>query len=85
MSSSFATDVLPLFELGDIACMAPRGILIGSADWMCDPAAVGDYPDHGNARRVYSALERGVMPPGNRWPQAPLDTFWTWMTDGFNP
>ena len=52
---------------------------------MCDPAAGNGYPDHGNARRVYSALARGVMPPNRRWPQDWLDIFQSWMTDGFNP
>ncbi len=85
MSTSFATDILPLFKPGDIGCMAPRGVLIASADWMCDPAARNGYPDHGNARRVYSALARGVMPPNRRWPQDWLDIFQSWMTDGFNP
>jgi hypothetical protein len=85
MTMSFATDILRLFRPGDIGCMAPRGVFIGSAEWMCDPAAGGGYPDHGNARRVYSALARGVMPPGQKWPQDRLDTFQSWMTDGFNP
>ena len=56
MATSFATDILPLFKPRDIGCMAPRGVLVASANWMCDPAAGNGYPDHGNARRVYSAL-----------------------------
>jgi hypothetical protein len=39
MATSFAADILPKFRPGDIACMAPKGIHIGSAEWMCDPAA----------------------------------------------
>jgi hypothetical protein len=85
MTTSFTTDILPLFRPGDIGCMSPRGILIGSVDWMCDPAAGNDYPDYGNARRVYAALAGGFMPPGQKWPQAQLDKFQAWMTDGFNP
>jgi len=85
MPTSFATDILALFKPGDIGCMAPRGILIGSAEWMCDPAPSNEFPDHGNARRVYSALERGIMPPNRKWPQESLDLFASWMTDGFNP
>jgi hypothetical protein len=85
MAKSFATDILPMFKPGDIGCMAPRGILIGSADWMCDPTAGNGYPDHGNARRVHSALSRGVMPPNRKWPQDWIDTYNAWMTDGFNP
>lgn len=85
MATSFAAEILPLFKPGDIGCMAPRGILIGSAEWMCDPAAANGFADHGNARRVYSALSRGVMPPNRPWPQESLDIFQRWMTDGFNP
>jgi len=85
MALSFATDIRPLFRPGDIGCMAPRGVLLGSAEWMCDPASGNGYADHDNARRVHSALERGVMPPGNSWPQEWLDIFQAWMADGFNP
>jgi len=85
MTSSFATDILPLFKPTDIGCMAPRGVLLGSADWMCDPAGADGYPDHGNARRVFSALSRGVMPPNRKWPQESLEKFDQWINEGFNP
>jgi hypothetical protein len=85
MTTRFATDILPLFDAGEIGCMAARGILIGSADWMCDAAAGDGFPYHGHARRVYSALSRGVMPPTGKWPQDQLDTFQAWINDGFNP
>jgi hypothetical protein len=85
MATSFAADILPKFRPGDIGCMSPKGIHIGSAEWMCDPAAGNGYPDHGNARRVHSALARGIMPPGHKWPQEWIDGFECWMTDGFNP
>lgn len=83
--TQFGQDVLPLFRASDIGCMAPRGILLGSSDWMCDPAASDDYPDHGNARRVFAALSAGIMPPNGKWPQSRLDVFQRWMNDGFNP
>jgi hypothetical protein len=85
MAASFATDILPLFKPGDIGCMAPRGVLIGSAEWMCDPAAGDGFADHGNARRVHSALTRGIMPPNRPWPQQSVEIFEGWMADGFNP
>jgi hypothetical protein len=65
--------------------MVPKGVLLGSADWMCDPAGNENFPDHGNARRVYCALSGGFMPPGNKWSQAWLDAFRNWMADGFQP
>jgi hypothetical protein len=85
MSASFSTDVLPLFRPGDITCMAPKGVRLSDAQWMCDPAASDDFGDHSNARRVYAALSAGFMPPGQKWSQDQLDTYSTWMTDGFKP
>jgi hypothetical protein len=85
MVTSFATDILPKFRIGDIGCMSPKGILIGSAEWMCDSAGGDGFFDHANARRVYAALSQGLMPPGNKWPQEWIDTYKCWMTDGFNP
>jgi hypothetical protein len=85
MTTSFAQDILPKFRPGDIGCMAPKGIRIGNAQWMCDPSANGGFADHGNARRVYAALAQGFMPPGQKWPQDWLDAYERWMTDGFNP
>jgi hypothetical protein len=63
MAKSFATDILPMFKPGDIGCMAPRGILIGSADWMCDPTAGNGYPDHGNARSFGVVARRDAAQP----------------------
>ena len=84
MGTSFATDIRPLFRPGDIGCMAPRGVLLGSVDWMCDPSPTFAFADHGNARRVWFMLSSGTMPPGAKWPQDRLDIFKQWMTDGFN-
>jgi hypothetical protein len=85
MSPSFATDILPLFRPGDITCMASKGVRLSDALWMCDPTASDGFGDHGNARRVYAALSAGFMPPGHKWSQDHLDTYSTWMTDGFQP
>ncbi|HEY8008373.1 MAG TPA: hypothetical protein VIE66_16615 [Methylocella sp.] len=85
MPTSFATDIRLLFRPTDIGCMAPRGVLLGSADWMCDPAASAGFSDHGNARRVFAALSQGVMPPNGKWPQERLDRYQKWMDEGFNP
>ena len=83
--TSFATDIAKKFRPSDIGCMAPKGVLLGSADWMCDPAAADGFDDHGNARRVYDALKQGFMPPDHKWSQDWLDTYQKWMDDGFNP
>lgn len=85
MAVSFARQILPMFRPGDIACMAPKGIRLGDTAWMCDPAADQGFDDHGNARRVFAALSAGFMPPGQQWPQASLDLFSGWMTEGFQP
>jgi hypothetical protein len=84
MTISFATDVLPLFRTADINCMAARGVQLGATNWMCDPAAKFGFPDHGNARRVFSALSRGVMPPNGAWSPDRLVIYQQWMSDGFN-
>jgi hypothetical protein len=82
---SFAKDIARKFRSSDIGCMAPKGVLLGNAQWMCDAAAGHGFDDHANARRVYAALEDGVMPPDHEWPEEWLDTYRRWMEDGFNP
>ncbi len=82
--TSFAADILVKFRPGDIGCMAPKGILLGSAEWMCDPAPNFGFADHGNARHVFDVLERGVMPPGQKWPPDWLQQYQQWMTSGFS-
>jgi hypothetical protein len=64
--------------------MSARGVQLGVATWMCDPAAKFGFPDHGNARRVFSALSRGAMPPDGAWPPDRLAIFQQWMNEGFN-
>ena len=83
MPTCYANDILPMFRPGDIGCMTPKGIHLGDAQWMCDPAANDGFDDHANARRVFAALSSGFMPPGHKWPQDWLDIYSNWMTDGF--
>ncbi|MGC2776367.1 MAG: hypothetical protein WA418_12130 [Bradyrhizobium sp.] len=85
MATSFSSDVLPLFRSIDINCMNNKGVHLGDEQWMCDAAGNDDFEDHANARRVFAALSSGFMPPGHPWPQASLDTYTTWMSDGFLP
>ena len=65
--------------------MSPKGVRLGDASWMCDPAAGDDFADYANARRVFAALSSGFMPPGHKWSQDRLDTYSSWISDGFQP
>jgi hypothetical protein len=84
-TTGYAEDIQPMFRPGDITCMTRRGVRIGDAQWMCDPAANHGFNDHGNARRVHAALSDGFMPPDGQWSQDWLDIYSKWMTDGFQP
>jgi hypothetical protein len=83
--TSYTSDIKPKFRPGDIRCMAPKGIELGDADWMCDPSPSDEFADHANARRVFAALSDGFMPPDGAWQKDWLDTYARWMTDGFQP
>ena len=83
MSVSYFADILPKFRPGDIRCMKGKGVLLGDADWMCDPSAAEGFDDHGNARRVYAALSEGFMPPDGAWPPDWIETYRNWMNGGF--
>ena len=85
MPRTYSKDIRPLFRPQDITCMSKAGVRFGDAAWMCDPAGNHGFADHGNARHVYAALEKGVMPPDKKWPQQALDTYKTWMNGGFVP
>ena len=85
MTTGYAQDILLMFRPGDIGCMNPKGIHLGSAQWMCDPAVNHGFDDHANARRVFAALSSGFMPPGHKWSQEWLDIYSNWMADGFQP
>ena len=63
MAQSYATDIRPLFRDQDRQCMVPHGIRLDQADWMCDPAPVYGFNDHGNARLVHKRIATGEMPP----------------------
>lgn len=73
MALSFATDILPLFRAGDIACMKNAGVELDDPAWMCVAA---------NARSVYDAVAGGSMPPDEPWPAERVARFKAWMDAG---
>lgn len=77
--------VLPEFRTADIGCMAMKGVLLGNAEWMCEPPGGERLADHADARRVYAVLSQGIMPPGNTWPPAWMETFTSLRRYGVNP
>ena len=83
MPLSYAQDIRPLFRAGDISCMAQKGVLLGNTEWMCSPNGGDSFPDHENARRVFSVLSEGSMPPDVSWPRDKVAIFEQWMNDGF--
>jgi hypothetical protein len=85
MDVSVTADILPKFRAGDVSCMARGHVNLGGAAWICDPAAGAGYADRANARRVFSALSQGKMPPNGRWPPEWLATYQGWMDSGFHP
>lgn len=85
MDVSFATHILPKFRPGDIPCMARGQVKLNDAAWMCDPAGAPGYADHANARRVFGALSKGIMPPDGAWSPDWLATYRRWMDSGFHP
>ena len=85
MTVTFKDDVAPLFRPQDLACMIRSGVDLGSAQWMCDPAPAFGFADHGNARKVFGAVSKGVMPPDAPWPAASIATYQSWMSGGFAP
>jgi len=85
MDVSFATHILPKFRPGDVACMARAQVKLNDAAWMCDPAGATGYRDHANARRVFSALSKGIMPPDGPWSPDWIATYQQWMDSGFKP
>jgi hypothetical protein len=85
MDVSFSADILPKFRAGDVSCMARSQVKLNDAAWMCDSAGAAGYADHANARRVFSALSRGIMPPDGAWSPDWLATYQRWMDCGFHP
>jgi hypothetical protein len=82
---TFGVDIKPKFRPQDVSCMVRHHISLGDANWMCDPAGGSGYADHSNARRVFSALSKGTMPPDGAWSPDWLTTFQNWMNAGFQP
>jgi hypothetical protein len=72
----FAHDIRPLFRDQDVTCMAPRGVKLADATWMCTTT---------NAHRVLNVLQAGVMPPDGRWSDDKLNLFKSWMDGGLQP
>jgi hypothetical protein len=87
MAKSYGADIKPLFRAKDIHCMSAQGISLDDPQFMCDPAGDGTFADHANARLVHSRLTdpTSPMPPDGPWPQAQIDTYESWMNDGFKP
>jgi hypothetical protein len=86
-SVSFAQDILPLFRDGDVACMARFNVHLNDFAYMSDPTEDDSFPDHANARNVYARLTGAAKPQmpmgGPFWPDAQLQLFNQWMSDGF--
>jgi hypothetical protein len=87
MPVSFAQDIAPLFQPGDIACMQRFGVRLDDYAWMSDPGGDGTYPDHANAGNVYDHLTGTTQPRmpmgGPYWADQQIQLFQQWMTDGF--
>ena len=84
---SFAQDILPLFSVGDIACMRRFGVRLDDYSYMSDQAGNGSFADHDHARTVYARLVGTATPRmpmgGPYWSDAQLQLFDRWMADGF--
>jgi hypothetical protein len=83
MATTLTHDVLPLFRHSDINCMRQRGVLLGDANWMCDPAGSDAFPDHAHARAVHDRLFDQTMPPDGGWSADKIKIYENWMIDGF--
>lgn len=81
--AGYSTDIRPLFRDHDVTCMDNQGVEIGNVDYMCDASGDGTFPDHANARLVYSRVADGSMPPDGVWSQVNLDLYQRWMWEGF--
>jgi hypothetical protein len=85
VSVTFTADIRLKFRPGDIACMGRSHVNLDDVYWMCDAAGGAGYADHANARRVFSALSKGKMPPDGAWRHDWLAMFQSWMDTGFQP
>ena len=86
---SFSGDIVPMFRPQDVTCMRGFNVLLSAYDYMSDPSADPDYPDHANARHVLARLEGAETPRmpkgGPFWSQAMLSKYKTWMEGGYQP
>lgn len=94
MAISYKASIMPLYSTNDINHMKPYGVMLDDISWATNPAAggvgeAGPYPDHGNARSVYSYLtgeSQPQMPMGEtKWNSTKLNLYQQWMSDGFQP
>jgi hypothetical protein len=75
MALSFAKDIRPLFrDDPDVEAMKPFGMDLSSYD---DVSA--------QAENILARLEDGSMPCDEPWPQAQIDRFKQWMSEGMEP
>jgi len=89
MSTSFATDVAPLFAPNDTRCMNAQGVQLTDFAYMSSAVGDGDFPDHANARHVLARVkgdEVPRMPPGAApWGADKIATLQSWIDGGFLP
>jgi len=85
VTAAYTTDIKPKFRALDTGCMGSRRVPIklDDIDWMCDPTARFDFPDHGNARHVFDRLSDGSMPMDGPWPADWIATYQQWIDGGF--
>jgi hypothetical protein len=87
--TSFAGDIVPLFSQQDLACMAGKGVMLSSYQYMSDPSGDGTFPDHANAGHILARLEGREVPQmplrAPPWPAARIATFRSWIVGGFLP
>jgi len=75
MALSFAKDIRPLFRDDlDVEAMKPFGLDLSSYDEV-----------RAQAGNIVARLEDGSMPCDEVWPQAQIERFKQWMSEGMAP
>jgi len=75
MALSFAKDIRPLFrDDPDVEAMKPFGMDLSLYDDV-----------RTQAENILARLEDGSMPCDEPWPQAQIERFKQWMTEGMAP
>ena len=75
MALSFAKDIRPLFrDEQDVGAMKPFGLDLSSYDEV-----------RAQAGNIVARLEDGSMPCDEVWPQARIEVFKLWMSEGMAP